>query len=360
MKFTFNKYGIPYPFLDDPANVLNSLKAADIFIPDQLLGVMEETVRPLIAPYEQAYEHLIAANNTPPFIHNVANRDRIIIFDPRLSWDESAGLARETVYRLDPAMGQKFDEAVRNGWVESQPADEPGLSEGSCWRIEDDKDPKRDGRGASIRFTHDGTINDPVYLTHEAGHYIANQATRGSTWGAQPRILRITMEIQGFFFQHAFYDPTLHPDRSPELARAVALHKTAEALLVVRDMEREFAAMDQSRQVRGDDRFSEAGFSQLDGGYALHRDDHVPAYFVAAGLWERYKGMTAKQQRHFLSALYPAIGRHPATEGVPPLDEILQGAGIENEGDLRLLVENAAVTSLSSASRTFPRSVMSP
>jgi hypothetical protein len=101
----------------------------------------------------------------------------------------------------------------------------------------------------------------------------------------QPQSLRAAQEIQAFFLQHSLYDLEAHRARSPDVARSIALHRRAETLSLITHLEKEFDAVDLSKNVPKADRMTETGFALLENAYELHSDEHGAAYFIGCGLW---------------------------------------------------------------------------
>jgi hypothetical protein len=170
---------------------------------------------------------------------------------------------------------------------------------------------------------------------------MAYDANRGPPCAKrQAQSLRSAQEVQAFFLQHAIYDLESRA-QSPDVVRAIALHRRAETLSAIMQLEKEFDALDLSKNVRKADRLTETGFALLEDAYELHSDEHGAAYFIGCGLWNLYKTMSTGERVKFLSTLYPASDRNPATEGIPPLETLLALAGVRNEDDLNNFLKKA-------------------
>ena len=313
MQFTYNdaRYFIPYPYLDNLETVAPNRRPEATFLPDQILRAVEKNIKPAIEPYWRAYHADVAAGKISAFMQTVEKRqNRIVITEPPISWQQALVMTSETLYRVNPVLGERFDQAAKQGWITAKPAAAAGLTIGSCDQ-RTTQHPMPKGRPATIIFEYDGTVNDPVYLAHEAGHFAADAANYGSAGGKGTLTQCLTKEVQAFFLQHAFYDPDLHPARSAELVRAVAQQKRGETLAVLSWYEMEFQAMEKSRLVRGDDRLpvDGAGFKQLDRGYSLHNDVHGPGFLSAwACVRVTRKCRPARKSSFCLCFIQPLIG----------------------------------------------------
>ena len=348
VEFTYSQYAIPYPHMDNPAALPEIERPHSVFLPDQFLQALQETVIPLIHDYRRAYQKDIAEGKYPALLIQNAEIGKNVVFVPGFSvnWEKSQAMMQETARLISLDLAQIANKVVGKNCIEAT-AVKPGLSNGRCLLT-------GPGRPVSaiIEFGYDGTINDAVYLTHETGHFIAWEKEK--IWEKERRFPGkdgttqtdgAAQEVQGFFFQHAFYDPDLHPHRSSELGDAVALHRKAETLDILTKSEKCFSLYEKSRAVHRDDRRSPEGFSQINEGFWLHFHIHAAPYFIASGLWDRFKMMPEKQKKNFLEALYPDADSSPKSRF--SLEKTLSIAGIDNNADFKGFMKEAANSILS-------------
>ncbi len=320
MDLTYSKYGINYAFLDDPESRAD-YPSDVVYIPDAFFDALIGEVLP-------AFESGRLAERVAPHLHMVEGRkNRIIIPGPSFTWEESKKNVTAMLETLDPEIASLLETLTANGWIDLSAATAPGLCEGVC----DPTDRRSDGRPSTIRFTYDGTINDPVYLSHELGHFANDAASPGFDWESASlnRTAACLRETQAFFLQHAFYDS----DCVPALQGALRQHCQAEAFQCLGNLRQDLAVLEKTRALSDEERHSHEGFEQQEDAFRrLHNNVHRPAFFIAAGLYERFRKMETTQKKNFLDLLYRS------GNGGPAMENVLRAAHIKDYQDFRKMV----------------------
>lgn len=319
MNFTYSKYALPYPFLAGDS-VPDDLRAAVIFLPDQILDGLRQDVVP----------HVTVSNA-------LRSDGRVYIAGPVFTPQETHLVTMATLAAVDPRLCDSFSPA----WREKRIAmvEKPkGFSQGRCTPVVAGDDKVL----PLIEFGYDYSISDAAYMLHEAGHFIAQAASAGFDFDLHKnnRTMRCAQEVQAFFLQHAFYDTARCVQDMPALTEVICQHCRAETESVLRgaSIESSLLRIQALQASPADDCATEAGFGQIDAAYAALYDgmEHMPAYFLAAGLYDRFNAWDQDRRTAFVDTLYFA------GNGGAPLSLLLQQAGIETETDLSVLLRAAA------------------
>ncbi|HEY8192151.1 MAG TPA: hypothetical protein VIG74_06980, partial [Alphaproteobacteria bacterium] len=297
MQWTFSKYRIAYPFMDEWTPAKDASEARRALLPDQIFDTLIEEVLP-------AFKAARISERARPALQEVEGRkNRIVISSPPGSVPETIAQVFAVLRRLDDGVADSFARAAGRGWIDFTAASAPGLAEGSC----DPTDKRHDGRPATITLKCDGTINDPIYLAHEAGHFADNAASPKFDYNTTctHKLGRCRQEVQAFFTQHAFYDPALHPEWPPERKSALRQHLLAESHISMRNLANDLHLLEIAQGMSEEQRHSKAGFTKYEAAYtALHAEYYRPAFFIAAGLYELFKEMPVEQKKDFLNIFY--------------------------------------------------------
>ena len=348
IEFAYDKYIVPYPHLDgaDSAEVKRQQ-----FLPDEIIDALA-SIRPQLDAFETAYQDRVAQgapelSRTLPNVDGQLWRCRVYVPEPHMTRAETLTLVSDTLLELDPMMNTRLQDAVDNGWIDESQAHAPGFSRGRCghktWSGHDD------GRIATMFMTWDGTINDPVYLAHESGHYCAYVARDSDTenyhfssWTAP-----VVSEVQAFFFQHAFYDADLHSRRSDVMHIAIDLHRQGEMLNISARTNKALGTIEASKATALEDHAKGMDwYEALESNHSLHTDCHSPGNFIGAGLYERSKRMNSTERQNLLSVLYPTFDQFPDSDGKPTLKAILSSVGVETVRGLQELFADGVDSAL--------------
>jgi len=187
-----------------------------IYLPDAVLDALFDAARPRL---REAFEkHLDAQDGLSPL-----NRHRLLIPEPQLTLEQSFDLVIRAFDSFDPRLGAKARAVIADPsrWQLEK------TETGEAWGKNDDS-PPGDGKPRNIiRYFHDGTISDPVYIAHELGHLMANDFAQDAgvdhqhAFHLNPSHL---WETQGFFGQHVLYDYLMSGKEGPDLKKAATTH----------------------------------------------------------------------------------------------------------------------------------------
>lgn len=151
------------------------------------------------------------------------NRHRLLIPQPQISWEESIALILGAFNDFDPVLAEKAARITDDPLRWKLVSVEAGGGAGRCICADTEPNP---GPFAIIEFEQDGTINDAVYIAHELGHALADDASHwsGKKWHMG--------EIQAYFTQHILYD-FLRAHSNQHLRHAAETHFIGE---ITRDL----------------------------------------------------------------------------------------------------------------------------
>ncbi len=165
------------------------------YFPDAIIQPFIEEAKPLTGNIFAT--HLSIKSGLPPL-----NRHRILISEPRLSWEETCNLVVCAFEEFDPILGGKIRKRLHSSRRWQLTKTNPGEATGYCHpaNCETNQNPY-----AVIEYHYDETINDVVYIAHELGHLISNDFINeaGFTYRDSKRH---TIELPSFFTQYILYD----------------------------------------------------------------------------------------------------------------------------------------------------------
>jgi hypothetical protein len=111
------------------------LKSSVIFMPDQVLGAVEQTVKSLAKRFKNTCAENAAQEAIPTFFQDAEpDKNAAVIVEPRFDWPASIAMTRRTLENINPGMAHRFDEAIRKGWISKRDG-LPGESKGTCTRV---------------------------------------------------------------------------------------------------------------------------------------------------------------------------------------------------------------------------------
>jgi hypothetical protein len=316
------------------------------FLPDQLIEALV-SLRPRLDAYAEKHKELVA-KGAPEILRELPDedgtprKDRVYIPEPRLAHHETLALVSDILGRFYPAAAEHLQTAVDRSWIEVKTAHAPGFAKGRC--IDKDGSKHTDGRPATIFMTYDGTVNDPVYLIHEAGHYNA-RALRGThpvqqdVWTVMSNVVS---EAQAFFFQYAFYDLAVDLNGKAELRASIALHQQAEMLVITRILTTDLIGIANRYDVSPSERHTEQGRKRMEDSAWLHWNPHAPGAFIAAALYSRFKGMSEGEKNETLSVFYPSFERFPSNDGRLPPQALMDLCEVTDDSALSRLLQQGA------------------
>lgn len=280
------------------------------------------------------------------------NRHRLLIPDPQISWKESCALVISAFTEFDPSLGAKAAKVITDNkrWILDEALQ--GEAAGCCHpaNCETNQNPY-----AVIEYSHDGTINDAVYIAHEIGHLIADDYINEAGFSFED-CQRHMAEVQAFFTQHILYDYLSRHDDT-KIKNAVEKHFTGEITrslytlpVALGALAAENAFMNDAPEDQlqytfsttmqnwlGDDWQEYAKAKRLSDNIndRQKRDDwgicdlhqHPMASIIAAGIFLQTKNAAPAQRTEITNNL---LGK----EGPKNITDILQNSGIKNAAAL--------------------------
>jgi hypothetical protein len=249
-----------------------------MMLPDVVLDALHDALLPIVPKVFGMHCELDQRGDSVPKL----NKHRILIQSPVISWQQSCELVVGAFTSFQPELGAQVRSLINDPSLLRLSQVSAGQAEGICIA----PGYEAEGHAPGIVYEYDLTINDPIYLAHELGHYISD-----SLDGAlMPPSL---YEIPAMVTQHLMYEYLSRQD-DPGLANAARKHFVGEVTGALYRLSVAFAgsATDQSSD---EERYGQAMEGNLGANWR---------YFVPA----RDKMFGARQLHEHNSALVLAYG----------------------------------------------------
>jgi hypothetical protein len=332
MKFTYEQYVVPFPYLkpaDEPWK-----RPENFFLPDQVLAGLER-ITPALRDHVLHYDRAVADGTQRPVVKFLDEKEdgydvfHTYVPKPNITLQESFELVDEALRRLDPRLHDAFGNASSNARIITNPTGLPGYTKGECGFANQSILP-------SIHLGYSNTISDAITLAHEAGHYVANNLKGNPCPYKAPhrRQFSLVGEIQAIFVEHAFYDTYLQPGGAPNLRTAVSLAKQGQNYMMASNTDRGMMNLKRVVGMNHDTIFTEEGWQRLKWGCLAHSVPHIPAYFAAAGMYERYKASSPLEKKEIVGILYPTNRAGLEANRSSPLANVLASVGVKSQDAL--------------------------
>jgi len=183
-----------------------------MMLPDVVLDALHEALLPIVPKVFGMHCELDQRDDSVPKL----NKHRILIQSPVISWQQSCELVVGAFTSFQPELGAQVRSLINDPSLLRLSQISAGQAEGICIA----PGYEAEGHAPGIVYEYDLTINDPIYLAHELGHYISD-----SLDGAlMPPSL---YEIPAMVTQHLMYE-YLSRQADPGLANAARKHFVGE------------------------------------------------------------------------------------------------------------------------------------
>lgn len=204
-------------------------------IPDVVLEVQQEVTSAASKAVLVKHAALVAAGAAPDMdIH------RILIREPKLTWEQSRALVIAALTRFDPAIGQWASDFLGD----ASRLTRKEVAEGQSNAFATSPGWKGRKRG-DITFESDGTISDAIYLAHELGHVLAYGHAQAAGYagkdGCEIWMPGHVSEVPGMILQYALYDYLMNVQDDAKLKDAAQQHFITEATRSMYRMQVDYA-----------------------------------------------------------------------------------------------------------------------
>ncbi|MFN5173682.1 MAG: hypothetical protein ACK5WY_06660 [Holosporaceae bacterium] len=200
---TYKKYSAFYPEWhqkEDGSWIESKMPMTSaMMLPDVVLDALREALAPVVpAVFQKNCELDCLANVVPPL-----NKHRILIAEPAISWQQSCDLVVAAFRSFNPDLTKQVAQVMTDASLLRLRQVSAGEAGGYCTA----PGYEAEGHLPGITYWYDLTINDPIYLAHELGHFGSDSLIRQAGLLGDSAMMPLSLcEIPAMVTQHLMYD----------------------------------------------------------------------------------------------------------------------------------------------------------